>query len=141
MMSGGNWTCLKSTAERADGAFSGVRTKPRRMPPSDIAIAAGDDAMASHCQFYQPLVRKHLPHHKATFLCYAAAGSSSTAAAGGRADFIRHLHPQFPRRKYVLHPPFQLPASRSRHEMLYDILRRRRNLPKEFRSRAKKNVE
>lgn len=111
-------TYLKSATKRANAALSGVGSEPGSMAPGDGAVAAGDNLVRADDELYEPHMRMHLPHHEA----------SSLRQNSVRINAIPPSHRYLPRRKHVLHPPFQLRATRRRPELLYYVLRRRRHL-------------
>lgn len=124
-------TCLESSPERPHAPFGGVRTQPRRVSPSDVAVASSYDLLSSNNQLYQPLVGKHLPHHEAPLLLRHSRACN--AAVSSWAKVVHHRHLDLPSGKNVLDPSIQLPAARRRRVMLYYVLRRRWNLAEEGR--------
>lgn len=112
-------TCLKSTAERADAAFGGVRLEPRRVAPSHIAVAASHNLVAGDNELDEPFIRQHLPYHKAALLRNCSAGG------GGGGGIIHHRHRHLPSCVHVLHrSSLQLPAAGGGGEVVDYVLSR-----------------
>lgn len=109
---------------------------PRRLPPRDLAVAAGADLAAGHDELQAPQLRLLLPQHEPADLAAAAlaallpaavpvAGASAVAVA---AVELRGGHPHLAHRVHAGHLVQRPFPARRRDVLLHDVLRRRRLL-------------